>query len=497
MGTSIFSFYISEGRAVVEGFSNRYRFGRYTVCTDSKTPYISFCDKNRECAVFGLAVNVFSGESNNLAEEIISCCSSISDVISFEKNLGGKYIILYRETDHYHILGDATCSIPIFYSIDKSFACTSNYQYIVRARGYLPDGELGYIRSRSDISQAMPYDVTQYREIKQLLPNHCLYVNKRVAIRFINASHPQPAMPSGKAAAIVAPMIETMCDYYKSLFNLYCPITAGRDSRVVLAFLAADNEPPKCYTLQHPGHRNDEQDLVIPRKLCAQNGFPYEQVRDTALSESLKKEMDSVLGKNHYSYRTLQIAQTVKLHYGDGAVVTGDIIGQVGKCSLHRDIRECFATPGYFRCKLHNYSSAAKKQLRLWQEDVYTSGECVDIFDLFSIENRLGRWAGQENLIYNSIGQVYLNIFNSRSILYAWTAVSRTERKNARIHISLIKSKMPSLLETPFESEESILIRLAKANGLTYLLSSYVKYYIERAKFRRGASDEKIDHNSR
>ena len=253
-----------------------------------------------------------------------------------------------------------------------------------------------------------------------------------------------------------------------------------------MAFLAGNDTSLQCYTIRHPEHCGDEQDMVIPKQLCSENKMQYEQISDVTISEGLKKEMDRLLGENHYSLRTLRIAQTIWEHYGDGAIINGDIIGQVGKCSLHRDIPLCFATPGYFRCKLHNYSSGAKKELKRWLSEKKYSGECVNLFDLFSIENRMGRWAGQENLIYNSVGQIYLNIFNSRSIIYVWTAVSRTERKKSRIHVSLIKNKMPSLLNVPFESDESTIIRLSKSNGLAYLLSSYAKYYIERIRFKRG-----------
>ena len=255
---------------------------------------------------------------------------------------------------------------------------------------------------------------------------------------------------------------------------------------MVLAFLAGKNKELQCYTIRHPEHHEDTQDIVVPKQLCKQNNIPYEQIDDVTISEDLKNGMDHLLGEKNYSLRTLRIAQTIKEHYGDGAVINGDIIGQVGKCSLHRDIPLCFATPGYFRCKLHNYSSESKKQLKLWLEEIKEAGECVNTFDLFSIENRMGRWAAQENLIYNSIGQLYLNVFNSRSIIYLWTAVNRKERKMSSIHIGLIKKKKPELLEIPFESDESMIIRLSKANGLTYLLSSYAKYYMERMKYKRG-----------
>jgi len=89
-------------------------------------------------------------------------------------------------------------------------------------------------------------------------------------------------------------------------------------------------------------------------------------------------------------------------------------------------------------------------------------------------------------LIYNTLGQVYLNIFNCRSIVYVWTAVSRKERKQSLLHIDLIKKTAGELLEIPFEREESLVFRVSKATGLTYLLSSYMKYYIEKAKFKKG-----------
>ena len=57
------------------------------------------------------------------------------------------------------------------------------------------------------------------------------------------------------------------------------------------------------------------------------------------------------------------IANTIKCNFGDGAVLNGDIMGQVGKCSLHRDIPEIFATPSYFRCKLHNHVFGRTKNI--------------------------------------------------------------------------------------------------------------------------------------
>ena len=482
---SVFSYLITENKVVIPELPSEKEFGKYTVFTDGNTPFSYASGNDVECAVFGLAINVINN-IDNVVDEIVKKCKNIKDVVEYEKSLGGKYILLFKNGEQYYIQGDATCSIPIFYNTEDEFVCSSNYSYIVNLKGYNEDSELNLIRKDGDISQAMPYDITQYKQIKQLIPNHYLNVNEQSAVRFVNSIEKQKVISIEKATEIVSPMIENLLNFYRNKFKVYCPITSGRDSRVVLAFLLKSKESFICYTIKHPEHNENTQDITVPLELCKKANVEHKMIEDVIVSDDLKSEFDSLLGSEKYSLRTLRIAQTINESFGDGAIINGDIIGQVGKCSLHRDIPSIFATPSYFRCKLHNYSKGAKKQLGKWIKEIKAYGEKTNLFDLFSIENRMGRWAGQENLIYNTLGQVYLNIFNCRSIIYTWTAVKRKERKHSKLHIALIKKSYEALLDIPFETDESIVFRISKATGFTYLLSSYMKYYIEKAKFKKG-----------
>lgn len=485
MKDCIFSFYISKAEAQIEELPEKHEFGEYIVYTDKRTPFNAFDTQNRMCAVFGYAIDLIDNVRDGVARHILTNSNSLRDVIACEAKLGGKYLLLYKDDSGYYMLGDATCSIPIFYNIDNDFICSNNYQRILNAKKYSLDCEYKKIRESSDISQAMPYDITQYRQIKQLIPNHYLYIDNKKPVRFINSPKKQDTITIEKATEIVLPMIEKMVEYYSNLHKVYCPLTSGRDSRVVLASLMHMKKSVKCYTIRHPEHSDSAQDIVIPRILCENGGVPYQLIEDIVVSEEMKAEADSMFGENYYPQRTLRISQTVKKYYSDGAILTGDIIGQVGKCSLHRDIPSIFATPAYFRCKLHNYSSGAKKQLRRWLREIKASGEGVNTFDLFSVENRMGRWAGQTNLVYDTAGQLYLNIFNSRSIIYTWTAVKRSLRKKALLHIDLIQQMCAELLSVPFECDESAIIRITKLNGIFYCLSSYIKYHIEKQRFNR------------
>ncbi len=484
----IFSYLISKIDLSIETLSQRSKIGEFFIQTDSQTPLDVSISGEKACAVFGYAVNVYTGDRENLSRLILDNASDVDQVIEYEKKLGGKYLIFFIDKDKAYIIGDATCSIPVYYGVkDSELICASNPKFLVDYWNITPDEDLMNIRRSGDISQAMPYDVTEYKELKQLIPNHYLNLEESKAIRFINSKAKQKAISVEEAVNISVPMIKNVFSLYNQEFDLICPITSGRDSRVVLSFFSAfKGSKIKAYTIRHEGFKSDTQDVVIPLRLCEIVGAQYEQIEDIALATGDIDEVDRLLGKGEYSKRTLMIACTVKEHCKGSAIVNGDVIGQVGKCSLHRDIPSFLATPGYFLCKLHNYSKEAKKLLKGWLEEIKDSQENVNTFDLFSVENRLGRWAGQENLVYNSIGQPYLNIFNSRSIIYTWTAVKRGQRKKSAVHVGIIQRVAPELCGVPFE-KDGFLTRLSKANGIFYYLSSRLKHFLEKIKHKRGS----------
>jgi hypothetical protein len=97
----------------------------------------------------------------------------------------------------------------------------------------------------------------------------------------------------------------------------------------------------------------------------------------------------------------------------------------------------------------------------------------------------MGRWAGQTSLVYNTIGQLSLNIFNSRSIIYVWTAIQRSQRMNGLLHLALIEDQMPALLNIPFGNEQNLFHRISKRTWHLYYLASFIKYYSGAVLFQR------------
>lgn len=483
---SVFMFSVQKNIQDKKEYESVLAFGDYQIKYCDTTPMMRACSGDRELLVYGYAVDVRNGTSDMLADLVLSGTKTITDVISYEANLGGKYLLFYKDANGMYVIPDATASIPFCYTTEGvEFLCASNSEYISKQLFIQPDEQLLKIRQNGELSQAMPYNLTIYREIEQLLPNHYFSFEDRKAFRFVNYTERFSLKSPKEVAEFTAPMIEKLMRFYYGKFKLYCPITSGRDSRVVLSFLLSADAKTETYTIKHQSFREDEPDVIIPVEIARMANITNKQILDVEPGEQLCEAFDDAFGNTGYSNRTLMIANTVYSAFGDGAVINGDSIGQVGKCSLHRDIPEFLATARYFRCKLHNYSKESLFYIRQWIKDIRKSGEKVNLFDLFSMESRMGRWAAQENIVYGMIGQHYLNIFNSRSIIYPWTMVPRKDRKLSKIHLALIHIKYPSLLEVPFEGVRSKFESIAKKNGLTYYFASFVKYYIQKFQFKR------------
>ena len=472
------------------GFSTEYEsavsFGPYRLSYTKDTPIATAHQGDRELVILGLAVDVRDGEGTNLPQRILNATQSLEDVLAYEFYLGGKYILFYKDTCGAYAICDATASIPFCYTTDGCpVLCASNSEEIAKALSLEPDDFLLNIRNSGDLSQAMPYDLTVYSQIRQLLPNHYYSFGEQQAKRFVNFLTKQAPLSPLEAAKQTAPYMANILQHYEKCFKVYCPLTSGWDSRVVLSTMLSKQYAIDTYTIRHNSFSDSEPDIVIPKKIAEAFSVTNTQIPDLEPTQTMWQAFQNQFGATGYSKRTLMIANTIKASYGDGAVINGDIIGQVGKCSLHRDIPEAFATARYFRCKLHNYSKAAVHYLNRWIKSIKESGEQVNLFDLFSIESRMGRWAAQENLIYAMVGQKYLNIFNSRSIIYPWTLVPRKDRKYSKIHQELIGLTYPKLMEIPVGGAMSAAERISKKNGLTYYLSSFVKYYYEKIRFLR------------
>ena len=259
----IYHYVLDQNRDSTDSSLKLYKFGKYFFHCSGKTA-VDFSEKGESAIlIFGDVVHTKTGKSWNLAEEALNTVRNIDELLEFEKDLGGKYLILYKTSTDYFLLPDATCSIPVYYCIiDSKGICSDLCEYIASRYGFIENRTLRKVRDFSDISQAMPYNRTTYSEILALLPNHYLSFSTLKSNRIINSDCAQEPLTSKAATKEVLPRILTLTNYYISKYNVCCPITGGRDSRVVLALLTKTGNNPRCYTIVHNRNKHDDQDYT-------------------------------------------------------------------------------------------------------------------------------------------------------------------------------------------------------------------------------------------
>jgi len=494
---SLFTFFLCNKNETFNALPKHIDFGDYRLWLSEKTE-ADITEKNgRTVAIVGLCIDSRAEININIPAFILDNSKSLQDVLRIEGRFAGKYVLIYEENCNLYIIGDATCSIPVNYCVNDQFAVSSSSELIAARFGFCHSHEYLEIRRASDVSQALPYNITLYKEVEQLLPNHYFDVSKRRSFRFTLNSCGNLSI--GDAARMTAELIHNITKEYANRCKLICPLTSGKDSRVVLAFLRRHVNDLICYTIKHRKFRSDEPDLVIPKEIARKLGIEYKQVEDSEVPENIIESFDGLFGKDLYSKYTLMNAYTIKENFKDFAIVNGDIIGQIGKSSLHRNIPDKWASTSYFMCKLHNNSKKAKVYLKKW----YKNAKCADdvsMMDKFSWEIRLGRWAGQENAIYNILGVLYLNIFNCRDIIIAWTQTDRKLRKNSGLHKGILSIVDSELLDIPFGSDRNLLYRIARSSDFAFFISSFLKHWFCKGLFylgKKGGWNEKANNNSR
>ena len=494
---SLFTFFLCDKNESINVLPKYVDFGNFRLWLSERTNADVAEQNGRAVVIVGLCIDSRAEININIPAFILDNSNSLKDFLRIEGRFAGKYVLIYKENSNLYVIGDATCSIPINYCVNEQFAVSSSSELIANHLGFCHSDEYLKIRKASDVSQAMPYNITLYKEVEQLLPNHYFDVSKRRSVRF--ALNSRGNLSIDDAARMTAELINNISKEYANRYKLICPLTSGKDSRVVLAFLRRHVNDLICYTIKHKKFKSDEPDLLIPKEITQKLGIEYRQIDDLEVPENIVKSFDSLFGKDLYSKYTLMNAYTIRENFEDFAIVNGDIIGQIGKSSLHRNVPDKWASTSYFMCKLHNNSKKAKVYLEKW----YKNAKCADdvsIMDKFSWEIRLGRWADQENAIYNILGVLYLNIFNCRDIIIAWTQTDRKLRKNSGLHKGILSIVDSELLDIPFGSDRNLLYRIARSSDFAFFISSFLKYWFCKGLFylgEKGGWNEKANNNSR
>ncbi len=225
------------------------------------------------------------GSSNaQVLGRLASAVAAGGDLLRLLRPLGGRYVLLVEDGGRLWLVGDPAGSLQLFYatgrgpgSAEAELWCAAQPDLLADLLGLEEDPEaVDFIRWMSSrlSEHFFPADSSPYSEVRRLLPNHYLDLVGREVRRYW-PSEPLPERTPQDIARPVADRLRGLLAAGAARFDLSIGISAGLDSRLLLAASRDVLDRVVFYTGQSPDRGPRHPDVALPREMLGRIGATH------------------------------------------------------------------------------------------------------------------------------------------------------------------------------------------------------------------------------
>jgi hypothetical protein len=407
--------------------------------------------------------------------------TSLDAVLSMCAGFGGRWAILIERVEFEVMLHDACGLRQVFYSdgtLEPEF-CASQASTAARALELEDDAEsVRFLSTRFARSREYwwPGDSTRYRGVKCLLPNHYLDLRTRAAIRY---GLDRPIGRSSLQATAEAGMrdLANLVRAAAARFPVALPLTAGWDSRAILAACCRSGVRPHAYTLRFAGYDDSHQDIAMPRKLLSRLGLSH-QIIDCGTSPSGAFRTEYRNAVDPTDEEACAIAEGLAHRYPQECISLSGHCSEVARCYYYRSGETQLRMDPETMANITGMDATpwVLRQFERWMTDarhtIAVTGICW--LDLFYWEQRAGRWAANGQAQWDIVHERFTP-FGYRPLLLKLVSTDPLYRAEPyTLYRELIRAGAPELLKEPVNpqttqpSRPSLKSILARARSVAY-----------------------------
>lgn len=431
-------------------------------------------DGQRTLTLVGHILDPLAPAASNvdILKKLLAGFSSIDELVKSTGRLGGRWIIIATNGEERFLFNDALGLRQVFYTNPAdtgSLWAMSQPGIAAEQLGlHLDPQAIAFSESqtfRSDPENRWPGEASPFKGLKHLLPNHWLNVDTGKSQRYWPlgpVKHMEPEAAIEKLTVLLPGMIRTVAQR----FDLVLGITAGLDSRLVLAAARDMKDKLSFVTVQQGGMSYDHADLTVPRGLLERLGLPHEvicaqQSMTPDFSQAFKR---SVLNAHdHYGPDAEAILQRFSR---TKAVLTGSG-AEVGRCSFRKELpwsdRRTITPAHLARLQRMDGQPFAMRHFAKWLEDAHPRHN-VKLLDLFEWEQGHGNWLAMTQLEFDIAWRESITPYNCRDVLTTLLGVDERHRRapDYALFRRLIERLWPEVLQEPINprSRQSLHQRL-------------------------------------
>ena len=258
-----------------------YLLDKYVLYAHPDLVQTEHADRKKRIILLGDMYDPMNKTYNNL--DIISRViknDNLNKIIESTFQYAGRFAIIVVIDSLVYIFNDASASRKVFYTTENESVWCASQPHVLAEYCNIPKTEnkkaLSFYQSEKFHSHDKVNIVnnTIYDSIKQLLPNHYLDVQNKKHVRFWpTKKNKLVSLNEGveQGAKILSGIISSANERYE----LMMAVTAGNDTRLLLAASRSVSENIFYYINKIPRYHEKHQDLVIPTRMFNKIDLKY------------------------------------------------------------------------------------------------------------------------------------------------------------------------------------------------------------------------------
>jgi hypothetical protein len=407
-------------------------------------------------------------KNSDIIENLIHKLDDSDDFLESIDEFGGRWILIVNDGEQLRLFHDAAGLRQVFYTDPSRFSdicCASRPSLIAEVlKLEMAKDALEFMNScefRNNRQHWWPGDSSPYNEIRLLLPNHYLDLQTGQPQRYWPNKNLEK-MPLREAVAESSRIIRGLMQSARHRFKLAIAMTAGWDSRVLLAASKDMRGDIYYFTSVYWNTNIRSDDVTIPFRLLQKLGLKNNTIE---YPERLNNKFKTIYNRNvivaHDVYGF--ITQGLYENYPQDRVCVKGDVAEISKCHYRNpESRKKEITPRRLS-KLTEMGTNpfAMKYFEQWLAGTNNSYN-INLLDLFCWEQTMGSWVAMIQSECDIVQESF-SPFNCRSLI---TTMLSVEEKYLRPPIRKLYKSLISNLWKEVLSEKINPQRVSKKDYL-------------------------------
>jgi 2'-5' RNA ligase len=428
-------------------------------------------------------------DNHDILSELLVAVAGGADLFDSVESWGGRWVLIAHGTETI-VLHDATAQRQCYFTRDASrgtITCGSEPGLMAERLGLSLDPEaVAFVQSRpTDDYEVywMPGDSTLYAGLAALLPNHTLSLTSGTVRRF----WPSRSLPLAGYPELLDESVRLLQGQMQSALHraqLAIPLTAGWDSRLMLALCRDLKSEVYAFTIAYPSVAVGANDVTVPARLLAKLGIDHHVI---PYPETVDEAFKHIFHRNNVSANTAYCADSQALYHvfpSDRVCVTGDA-AEIVKSYFQRTRPESEPISGSELASLTRLGNHpfVERAFARWLDDA--AHPPIDVLDLFCWEQVGGRWQSKVRAEYDIVQESFAPLSNRRLLrLMLCVDVNQRRAPDFEFFADLLKTLWPEVLSEPINPPEPLsrsrrIATALKLTGVSELVPQGIKARIK------------------